>query len=59
VKSILQLGREKLQGNGFEVAYFELVDDDDLAPIPTAARASRLIAAARLGAVRLIDNCAV
>jgi pantoate--beta-alanine ligase len=46
--------RRKLQDEGFEVDYFAIVDSDTLGP-PTREE-SRVIAAASLGAVRLIDN---
>jgi pantoate--beta-alanine ligase len=41
---------------GFGCEYFALVDGPTLAPLAAARSGSRLIAAARLGSVRLIDN---
>jgi pantoate--beta-alanine ligase len=41
---------------GFAVDYLALVDGPSLAPIETARPGARLIAAARLGNVRLLDN---
>jgi pantoate--beta-alanine ligase len=41
------------------VDYVALVDGPTLAPLERAQPQARLIAAARLGAVRLIDNMAV
>jgi pantothenate synthetase len=38
------------------VDYLALVDGSELAPIETAQAGARLIVAARLGAVRLLDN---
>lgn len=45
---------------GFDsVDYIELREADSLAPVEAPTRPSRLLAAARLGATRLIDNVAV
>ncbi len=44
---------------GFEVDYVALVDAETLAVEPVADRSRRLLAAARMGATRLIDNIAV
>jgi pantoate--beta-alanine ligase len=41
---------------GFVVDYIALVDGPSLAPIETAGPGARLIAAARIGGVRLLDN---
>lgn len=46
-----------LTGQGFGVDYLALVEPESLRP--TTARPGRLVAAARLGAVRLLDNMAV
>jgi pantoate--beta-alanine ligase len=46
-----------LTGQGFGVDYLALVEPESLRP--TTARPGQLIAAARLGAVRLLDNMAV
>ena len=51
--------RERLGRAGFAVDYLELVEAIRLAPIETARQPARLIAAARLGPVRLLDNIAV
>jgi pantoate--beta-alanine ligase len=48
-----------LAAAGFAVDYFALVDGPTLAPIEHAADGCRLIAAARLGSVRLLDNIGV
>ena len=44
---------------GFAVDYVALADAETLAPDPPADRRRRLLAAARMGATRLIDNIAV
>jgi pantoate--beta-alanine ligase len=52
--------REKLEKAGFEPAdYFELRDAGTLAPMDQLDRPARLLAAARLGRTRLIDNLPV
>jgi pantoate--beta-alanine ligase len=48
-----------LTAAGFSVDYVALVDAESLAPNPGADRPRRLLAAARLGRTRLIDNIAV
>ena len=55
----LRAARERLAAAGFGVDYHALVDGPSLAEIPCAAPGARLIAAARLGTVRLLDNIAV
>lgn len=51
---------EAITASGFErVEYLELRSADDLAPLATPDRPSRLLAAAWLDGVRLIDNFAV
>ena len=45
-----------LAHHGFEVDYLALVDALTLEPLAAPRPPSRLIAAARLGGVRLIDN---
>jgi pantoate--beta-alanine ligase len=55
----LAAARRDLTHAAFEVDYVELVDGPTLAPLPAAQSGARLIAAARLGTVRLIDNLAV
>lgn len=49
----------KLEEGGFQVDYLALVDDETLEPLNTPKENSRLIIAARIGSVRLIDNCAL
>lgn len=48
-----------LREAGFAPDYVALVDGPTMRPLPAAAEGARLIAAARLGAVRLLDNIAV
>jgi pantoate--beta-alanine ligase len=55
----LTSARDALSRAGFQVNYVALVDAPTLQPLPAANRNARLIAAARLGSVRLIDNVAV
>ena len=55
----LSEGRNALQEEGFEVDYLALVAAATLVPVEHAAPGTRLIAAARLGGVRLLDNLAV
>jgi pantoate--beta-alanine ligase len=56
VDAALTEARAALDVNGFGVDYFALVDGPSLAPIEQAAPGARLIAAVRLGSVRLLDN---
>ncbi len=52
--------REALLGAGFEIDYFEARHADSLAPVARRDNGPiRLLAAAKLGATRLIDNMAV
>ncbi len=53
---VLSVIRAHLTREGFEVDYFALVDGPTLAPIPAFRPDARLITAARLGSVRLLDN---
>ena len=53
---ILDGARAALTRAGFVVDYVALVDGPTLAPLPATRPAARLIAAARIGSVRLIDN---
>jgi pantoate--beta-alanine ligase len=55
----LRSARERLAGAGFIVDYFALVDGPTLVEIPAIVHGARLIAAARLGSVRLLDNIGV
>lgn len=59
VDAVLATARESLATAGFEVDYVTLVDAETLAEQPDPARPRRLLAAARMGATRLIDNIAV
>ncbi len=51
-------GIAELSAKAFAVDYLALVDGATLAPMTTTAPGARLIAAARLGGVRLLDNIA-
>ncbi|MHA0317996.1 pantoate--beta-alanine ligase [Sphingomonas melonis] len=51
--------RGALVAAGFEVDYVALADAETLAESPAADRPRRLLAAARIGTTRLIDNVAV
>jgi pantoate--beta-alanine ligase len=57
-ESALLVAREALLAAGFTIDYVELVDAETLGT-PDPARARYLVAAARLGQTRLIDNLAV
>jgi pantoate--beta-alanine ligase len=57
-ESALLVAREALLAAGFTIDYVELVDAETLG-MPDPARARYLVAAARLGQTRLIDNLAV
>jgi len=50
--------RAELRDAGFDVDYFALVDGATLTEIAAPRPGARLIAAARLGSVRLLDNVA-
>jgi pantoate--beta-alanine ligase len=52
-------GVAQLTAAGFVVNYFALVDGSTLIPINQAAPGARLIAAAKFGSVRLLDNVTV
>jgi pantoate--beta-alanine ligase len=49
----------RLQALGFDVDYVEVRNADTLEPIRSPAEPMRILAAARLGTTRLIDNMAV
>jgi pantoate--beta-alanine ligase len=57
--AVLAAGRAALSDAGFKVDYFALVNGATLLPLEAARPPARLVAAARLGAVRLIDNISV
>ena len=59
VAGVLDQGVAVLRGAGFAVDYLELRDAVDLTPVERLAGPARLLAAARLGRTRLIDNIAV
>jgi len=60
VGEALARGRASLEGAGFgPIDYFELRDAETLEPMTTLRRPARILAAARLGKTRLIDNLAV
>ena len=59
VDKALRTARTTLTHAGFDVDYLALVDGPSLTPLTAIAPEARLIAAARLGAVRLLDNLAV
>lgn len=59
VASVLADARATLAAAGFEVDYLELADAESLTPDPVADRPRRLLAAARMGSTRLIDNIGV
>ncbi len=56
VGEVLDSARADLNSKGFAVDYFALVDGLTLEPIGAAQEDARLIAAAKLGTTRLIDN---
>lgn len=60
IDAALAAAREELTAAGFgPIDYIELRDADTLACVHDLARPARLLAAARLGSTRLIDNIAV
>jgi pantoate--beta-alanine ligase len=59
VAAALATGSAALDGAGFVVDYLELRDAAELSPMTTFDRPARLLAAARLGHTRLIDNLGV
>lgn len=58
-EAALAEARAALHAAGFEVDYVALADAETLAESPAPDRPRRLLAAARMGATRLIDNVAV
>ncbi|WP_448586500.1 pantoate--beta-alanine ligase [Thermaurantiacus sp.] len=57
VQAALAAGRARLLASGFEaIDYFALADPDTLAELSVLDRPARLLAAARLGTTRLLDN---
>ena len=59
VGEALALARARLEAAGFVPEYVELRDADSLAPVDSLDGPARLLAAARLGRTRLIDNVPV
>jgi pantoate--beta-alanine ligase len=60
VADALERARARLEAAGFEpIDYVDLRDAETLAPLITLDRPARLLAAARIGRTRLIDNLAV
>jgi pantoate--beta-alanine ligase len=60
VGEALATARERLAKAGFDpIDYVELCDAETLAPVTSVGRPARLLAAARIGRTRLIDNLAV
>jgi pantoate--beta-alanine ligase len=59
VDSVLTYARGDLRASGFAVNYLALVDGPTLVPQSGVSALSRLVAAARLGSVRLLDNVAI
>jgi pantoate--beta-alanine ligase len=59
VAPALETARAELAAEGYAVDYFALVDGPTLIPLEETHPRARLIAAARLGSVRLIDNMAI
>lgn len=59
VESVLDDARRALEGAGFVIDYVALADAETLAPDPEPGRPRRLLAAARMGQTRLIDNVPV
>jgi len=57
--AVLAEARATLIAAGFAVDYVDLADAGTLAPAPAAGRPRRLLAAARMGTTRLIDNIAI
>lgn len=55
--NLLALGRQQLEeAPGLEIEYLAVVEPDELAPVEEVTPGTRVIAAVRLGDVRLIDN---
>ena len=59
IESTLQEGRARLTEVGFAVDYLILADAKTLEPLTTPKPNARLLAAARLGTTRLLDNLLV
>jgi len=59
IDAVLKENRVKLSEAGFKLDYLELRDAGTLAPTHDLALPARLLAAVRVGPVRLIDNLAI
>jgi pantoate--beta-alanine ligase len=60
VVEVLDQGREAIRRAGLELDYMEARNADTLEPLKrSASEPIRLLAAARIGTTRLIDNIAV
>ena len=59
VANVLAKAADELSQRGFGIDYLALVEGAGLAPIDTLQPDARLIAAARLGSVRLLDNTGI
>jgi len=59
IDNTLAKALSRLESSGFQVDYFALVDRNTLEPLRLLDQEARLIVAARLGKVRLIDNIRV
>jgi pantoate--beta-alanine ligase len=59
VAAALTAGEHVLREAGLRVDYFALVQAETLQPLSVLVRPARLIAAARLGSIRLLDNVEV
>jgi pantoate--beta-alanine ligase len=60
VADALEKARSQLRDAGFDpIDYFALADAETLTPVTSLERPARLVAAAKLGRTRLIDNLAV
>jgi pantoate--beta-alanine ligase len=59
IPSVLAEGHDKLTESGFKCDYLELRDAGTLAPAHDLTLPARLLAAVRIGTVRLIDNMPV
>ena len=55
----LEAAIRRLRDAGFAPEYLALVDGSTLLPVETVSQGARLLAAARLGTVRLLDNAGV
>jgi pantoate--beta-alanine ligase len=60
LETAMLAGTEMIKGAGFALDYFELRNAESLAPVTSIKDApARILVAARLGKIRLIDNMAV